>query len=209
MPNSLAVTTLLNEFIMMYLHIDIDGIQRFVGKLGEHDARRAYPALRDWSQTKEARTAIWHAGQVLRAARSVAAYQFRGFDSLSIYHAALVLWVYGLLQCGENRRIEVHTPISESGLAPNVALDGLDDQNTKAFLTRGVGRPGLMMYHVRGTNEWDEKVTIFCELGKPRSVMAVAKQIFENNCPLLLPGDVYPPMIQNLCALIEDLGNLP
>lgn len=209
MPNSLAVTTLLNEFIMMYLHIDIDGIQRFVGKLGEHDARRAYPALRDWSQTKEARTAIWHAGQVLRAARSVAAYQFRGFDSLSIYHAALVLWVYGLLQCGENRRIEVHTPISESGLVPNAALDGLDDQNTKAFLTRGVGRPGLMMYHACGTNEWDDKVTVFCELSKPRSVMAVAKQIFENNCPLLLPGDVYPPMIQNLCALIEDLGNLP
>ncbi|KAJ5233234.1 uncharacterized protein N7469_005000 [Penicillium citrinum] len=207
--NPPAVTTLLNEFTLMYLHIDIDGIQRFVGKLGEHDARRAYPALRDWSQTKEARTAIWHAGQVLRAARNVAAYQFRGFDSLSIYHAALVLWVYGLLHCGENRRTEVHTPLSEADLAPIIALDGLEDQTTKAFLARGIGRPGLTMYDVRGTNDWDDKVTVFCELGKPRSVMAVAKQIFENNCPLLLPDDVYPPMIQNLCALIEDLGNLP
>lgn len=192
---------------MMYLHIDVDGIQRFVGKLGELDARRAYPALRDWSQTKEARTALWHAGQVLRAARAVVAYQFRGFDSLSIYHAALVLWVYGLLQCGESRRLEIHTPISDSDPAPAVALDGSEDQSTKAFLGHGIGRPGLTMFHARGANNGDVKV--FCELSKPRSVMAVARQVFEGNCPLPLPDDIPPPIIQNLCALIEDLGNLP
>ncbi|CAI7608165.1 unnamed protein product [Penicillium manginii] len=209
------VTTLLNEFVMMYLHIDVDGIQRFVGKLGETDARRAYPALRDWSQTKEARTAIWHAGQVFRAARNVIAYQFRGFDSLSIYHAALVLWVYGVLQCGESRRLEIGTPVSEGGqqIPPAITLDGDGDgsgeesQLVKVFLARGVGRPGLTMFHPRGANDADVKV--FCELTKPRSVMAVARQVFEGNCPLPLPDDILPPMIQNLCALIEDLGNLP
>jgi hypothetical protein len=200
---------------MMYLHIDVDGIQRFVGKLGETDARRAYPALRDWSQTKEARTAIWHAGQVFRAARNVIAYQFRGFDSLSIYHAALVLWVYGVLQCGESRRLEIGTPVSEGGqqIPPAITLDGDGDGNgeesqlVKVFLARGVGRPGLTMFHPRGANDADVKV--FCELTKPRSVMAVARQVFEGNCPLPLPDDILPPMIQNLCALIEDLGNLP
>lgn len=193
---------------MMYLHIDIDGIQRFVGKLGELDARRAYPALRDWSHTKEARTAIWHAGQVLRAARAVVAYQFRGFDSLSIYHAALVLWVYGLLQCGESRRLEIQTPISEVDSAPAIMLDGEDQGHLiQGFLSQGVGRPGLMMLHPRGANEAEVKV--FCELSKPRSVMVVARQVFEGNCPLPLPDDDLPPMIQNLCALIEDLGNLP
>lgn len=191
----------MNEFAMMYLHIDIDAIQRFVGKMGEREARRAYPGLREWSRTKEARAAIWHAGQVLRAARTVIAWQFRGFDSLSIYHASLVLWVYGLLQCGE-RKMEVHTPMSDTDTTPNVALDGRENQLTKAFLSRGIGRPGLTICQYRDSHA-------FCELSRPRSVMAVARQVFEGNCPLPLPGDDLPPMIQNLCSLIEDLGNLP
>lgn len=190
----------------MYLHIDIDAIQRFVGKMGELDARRAYPGLRSWSRTKEARSAIWHAGQILRAGRNVAAYQFRGFDSLAIYHAALVLWVYGLIQCGETKRLEVATPMSEADLTPQVPLDGPEGQVTKSFLGHGVGRPGLMMLQSRGGNEGDVKV--FCELSKPRGVMAVARQVFEGNCPLPLPDDIPPPMIHKLCSLIEDLGNL-
>jgi hypothetical protein len=189
----------MNEFAMMYLHVDIDAIQRFVGKMGEREARHAYPALREWSRTREARNAIWHAGQVLRAARIVEIYQFRGFDSLSIYHASLVLWVYGLLQCGE-KILEVQTTMSDAD-TPNVSLDGPEDQFTRAFLTRGMGRPGLTMNH------WDSRS--FCELTKPRSVMVVARQVFEGNCPLPLPSDIRPPMIQNLCSLIEELGNLP
>jgi hypothetical protein len=63
-----------------------------------------------------------------------------------------------------------------------------------------------MMVQSRGGNEGDVKV--FCELSKPRAVMAVARQVFEGNCPLPLPEDIPPPMIQNLCALIDDLGNL-
>jgi hypothetical protein len=196
----------LNEFVMMYLHIDIDAIQRFVGKMGELDARRAYPGLRDWSRTKEARSAIWHAGQMLRAARKVAIFQFRGFDCLAIYHASLVLWVYGLIQCGETKRLEVTTPMSEADLTPQVPLDGPEDHVTKSFIGHGVGRPGLMMLQSRGGNEGD--VQIFCELSKPRAVMAVARQVFEGNCPLTLPDDELPPMVQNLCSLIEDLGDL-
>lgn len=194
----------MNEFVMMYLHIDMDAVQRFVGKMGELDARRAYPGLRDWSRTKEARTAIWHAGQVLRAARAVSPYQFRGFDSLAIYHAALVLWVYGLLQCGETRKLEVTTPMSDTDAPPPVCLDGPEDHSIKAFLGHGVGRPGLTMYTSPGA---DAKT--FCELSKPRLVMAVAQQVFEGNCPRPLPEDILPPMIQNLCSLIEELGNLP
>jgi hypothetical protein len=197
---------LLNEFAMMCLHIDIDAIQRFVGKMGELDARRAYPGLRDWSRTKEARSAIWHAGQVLRAARNVVAYQYRGFEALSIYHAALVLWVYGLLQHAGAKNLEVSTPMSEAETTPQVILDGPEDQVTKSFLGHGVGRPGLMMLQSCGGDE--AAIKVFCELSKPRAVMAVARQVFEGNCPRPLPDDPLPPMMQNLCALIEDLGNL-
>lgn len=206
-PKLPAVTTLFNEFVLMYLHVDVDAIQRFVGKLGELDARRAFPGLRDWSRTKEARLGIWHAGQILRAARDVVAYQLRGFDAMAIYHAALVLWVYGLLQCGETRHHEVHTPMSEKDLAPCILLDGTENQLVRAFLGHGHGRPGLMMIQPRGEHSGD--LQVFCELSKPRSIMTVARQVFEGNCPCPFPEDSLPPMIQNLCELIEDLGNLP
>ncbi|KAJ5621841.1 hypothetical protein N7528_005073 [Penicillium herquei] len=198
-PRSPPVTVLMNELAMMYLHIDIDAIQRFIGKMGEVEARRAYPSLREWSRTKEARIAIWHAGQVIRAARSVPPYQFRGFDSLSIYQSSLVLWVYGLIECGE-KRLEIRTSINTDDTTPAVPLDGAEDQSVKNFLNRGIGRPGLMQ-HRDGHD--------FCELSRPRSVMAVARQVIEGNLPPPLPGDILPPMSQNLCALIEDLGNLP
>lgn len=191
--------TILNEFIMMCVHIDIDAIHRFVGKHGELEARRAYPALRAWSQTKDSRLAIWHAGQVFRAARLVLPFQFRGFDSLAIYHASLVLWVYGVLMCGEKENKGAVFPANES--MPPIPLDGPEDQKVKAFVARGTGCPGVT-YHPRGSEA-------FCELQKPRLVMNVAKDIFEGNCPVPLRGEIMPPMIQNLCSLIEDLGNLP
>lgn len=180
----------MHEFIMMYLHTDVDAIQRFVGRMGELEARRAYPGLRDWSHTKEARVAIWHAGQVFRVVRAVKPYQLRGLDSLAVYHAALVLWVYGLLQCGEIRKLEVGTPMSEDNAVPTVSLDGSEDHLIKAFLACGSGRPGLTMYHHNG-NGVDPNT--FCELSKPRLVMAVARQVLEGNCPRSLPEDILPP----------------
>ncbi|EPS31052.1 hypothetical protein PDE_06006 [Penicillium oxalicum 114-2] len=204
--NPLPVTTLFNEFVMMSLHIDMDAIQRFVGKMGELDARRAYPGLRDWSRTREARTAIWHAGQVIRAARNVAIFQLRGFDSLSLYHATLVLWVYSLLQCGENKRDEMIAPMRDAGSGAQVSLDGMETPVTKSFLNHGIGRPGLMMLQSQGPQS--EDISVFCELNKPRAVMAVARQVFKGNCPRSSPDDMLPPMIHNLCALIEDLGSL-
>ncbi|KAJ5681350.1 uncharacterized protein N7477_001290 [Penicillium maclennaniae] len=167
-PDQPRTNTLMHEFVMMYLHIDVDAIQRFVGRMGELEARRAYPGLRDWSHTKEARVAIWHAGQVFKAARAVKAYQLRGLDYLAVYHAALVLWVYGLLQCGETRKVEVDTPMSEGDTVSRVALDSSEDQLVKAFLARGNGRPGLTMYHHDG-NGVDPKT--FCELRIARSIM--------------------------------------
>ncbi|CAG8172161.1 unnamed protein product [Penicillium olsonii] len=201
------VITLLNEFVMMYLHIDVDAIQRFVGKFGELDARRAYPGLREWSRTKDARAGIWHAGQVLRAARAVAAHQLRGFDAMAIYHAALVLWVFGLLQCGESTRHDAHTPLSEKESPPSIPLDGPHGPLVRAFLAHGHGRPGLTVSQPRSGPSGDSSV--FCELNKPRSVMAIARQVLEGNCPRVFPEDTLPPMIQNLCELIEDLGSLP
>jgi hypothetical protein len=58
LPNSQAVTCVLQRFLMMYLHVDLDTVTRFAGRCGEEAAHRAYKALLSWYQIKDARIAI-------------------------------------------------------------------------------------------------------------------------------------------------------
>ncbi|CAE6999935.1 C2H2 type zinc finger domain containing protein [Pyrenophora teres f. teres] len=46
----------------MYLHADLDIITRLAGRCGEEAAHRAYIALQQWSNSRDARTAVAHAG---------------------------------------------------------------------------------------------------------------------------------------------------
>lgn len=200
MVNRPAIATLLAEFATMYLHINLDSIQRFAGQFGELEAREEYPRLQDWSVTREARTAIWHAGQVLRAARQVPPFQLRGFDTLSIYHATLVLWIFGLLQCVGKPR-EVSTLQQPE---PLIALDGPENEHTKAFVNRGVGQPGLTYQSSSRPEEGHASMSI--QLCSPHLVMEVARQILVGN--FQGSENRLPPLVNNLCNLIRELGDL-
>ncbi|KAL5041177.1 hypothetical protein BDW71DRAFT_13821 [Aspergillus fruticulosus] len=199
--NAPPVATLFSEFAMMHLHVELDSIQRFAGQFGEMEARREYPKLREWAFTKEARTSIWHAGQVLRAARLVLPFQLRGFDSLAIYHATLVLWVFGLLWCGEKQRDNSTNPTNGH---PNqlVRLDGPETELTKALINRSVGQPGLTLHSASSGDS-----AVFCPLTSPRLVMDVGRQVFETN--FQGATDYLPPLVENLRNLIRELGSLP
>ncbi|KAL3467681.1 hypothetical protein BJX64DRAFT_273736 [Aspergillus heterothallicus] len=203
MPNAPAIATLLSEFSMMYLHINLDSVQRFAGQFGESEARQEYPRLRDWSLTKEARIAVWHAGQVLRVARLVPPFQLRGFDSLALYHAILVLWVFGLLRCGERQREDILGPSSEQADL-FVTVDGPETDITKSFINRDIGLPSLTLEDTGVDGKTD---IVFCPLRSPRLVMDVGRQVFDSNFPGVT--DNFPPLVDNLRNLIRDLGNLP
>lgn len=56
--SSSALTCVLQQFLQMYLHADLDTITRFAGRCGEEAAHRAYIALQPWCKSREARTAI-------------------------------------------------------------------------------------------------------------------------------------------------------
>ncbi len=204
MANYPPIATLFSEFAMMHLHVNFDSIQRFAGQFGESEARREYPRVRDWSLSKEARTSIWHAGQLLRAARLVLPFQLRGFDILAIYHAILVLWVFGLLRCGEQHREVATTSPPDGRLDPLVTLDGPETESVKAFITRSIGQPGLTLHSVGPAGE---NSTVFCQLASPRLVMDVGRQVFDNNFPGAT--DNLPPLVDNLRNLIRELGSLP
>ncbi|KAL4883529.1 hypothetical protein BJY04DRAFT_226549 [Aspergillus karnatakaensis] len=197
-----ANATLFTQFALMHLHVHFDSIQRFAGQFGELEARQEYPRLRAWGLTKESRLSIWHAGQVLRAARQVPPFQLRGFDSLAIYHAVLVLWVAGLLRCGE-RQTDIFA--SSPGYAEVlVGLDGAETEATKAFVNRDIGQPALTL---QTTSPGGEQTTILSSLRSPRLVMDAGRQVFDGN--LQGAEDNLPPLIDNLRKLMHDLGNLP
>ena len=79
----------------MILHISLEDLHRFAGKSGEEETRKAGEEFAAWAKTKEARIAIWHAGQVFRAAKRLMQAQNRGFNAVVLYYATLTLWAYG------------------------------------------------------------------------------------------------------------------
>ena len=185
MINRPAIATLLAEFAAMYLHINLDSIQRFAGQFGELEAREEYPRLRDWSITREARTAICH--------------------------ATLVLWIFGLLQCVGKPRDALNLPPGSSSSGggggqqtePLIALDGLESEFTKAFVDGAVGQPGLTYYSASPEGGHGSMSIQLCS---PHLIMDVARQVLEGNCQG--SGDNLPPLVGNICNLIRELGDL-
>ena len=203
MDNLPPNAVLFSEFAMMHLHVNFPSVQRFAGQFGESEARREYPILRNWSLTKEARLCVWHAGQVLRSARMVLPFQLRGFDSLAIYHAMLVMWVFGLLRCGETQH-EIVASVSSAPRGPYLKLDEAHCEPIKAFINRDLGQPGLTFHSVGADGE---NRTTFCQLTSPRLVMEVGRQVLKSNFPGA--ADHFPPLVENLHNLLSDLANMP
>lgn len=201
---NVAVTAVLAELLMMSLHVSLDEITRFAGKCGENEAHRAYQVLQPWSQTKQARTAVWHAGQVVRLAREVPPFQLRGADSLMMYHAIMVLWAYGLMQRDAARRkkdgqgSQLAATIDE---AP-VFLDEPSNERTNAFLLMNNGRPCL---HLGAIDSGTGSQT--CDLRSSQAVMAVGIAVLEGNLPNEIRENL-PQLIRSLCELMKALGNL-
>lgn len=162
------------EYVMMILHVSVLDIQRFAGKEGETEARRAGTVLREWRQNPSARTAVWHAGQVFAVARSFPPTTLRNFYAVGTYHAALTLWVYGLLSYPERlsgcstpalannsdhclRPMERTEPgsafrsgsASTSGPRRLIKLDRESDEDLEAFIRLGQGTPGICASHPR------------------------------------------------------------
>ncbi|KAM7213143.1 hypothetical protein V8F06_011473 [Rhypophila decipiens] len=98
-----ANLAIIAELLMMILHVSLDDLQKFAGKAGEEEARRAAVAFEeDWAHTADARYAVWHAGQVLYNARRLPPTSLKGFYAMAVYFATLTLWMYGLLACSRS-----------------------------------------------------------------------------------------------------------
>ncbi|KAF2214206.1 hypothetical protein CERZMDRAFT_66334 [Cercospora zeae-maydis SCOH1-5] len=200
------------EFLIMSLHVSVEDILIFAGKSGEDEARKVYPRVQKWTQDAEARTAVWHAGQVLRVARTFEQTRLRDFYAVALYQAALTLWVYGMITSNTARRSGDKTPIpaqpgSNAAQGSRVALDDDNDKAAKSFKLIGTGVAGLTSTDGGPVDldRWNGRSN-FCPLSNSKGVMLISREILRGNFPDSSHG--LPPLAENLVNLINELGNL-
>lgn len=191
----------------MHIHVSVEEVQRFAGKHGESEARRAYSSLEIWATTEGSRSAVWHAGQVLRAGRRVPSFMFRGFDSLVVYHATLVLWAYGVLLEAAKRKNKTTRNLNLESNDTQVYLDGPRTDTVQRFLDLGIGRPGIE--HNMSQIVLQQQGTKFCDLRRSNQIMIIGSKLLESNYPTVGPGDIIlPPLVENLRDLMREFGRL-
>ena len=87
---------LLHEQCLMHLHVSLEEVQLLAGREGEDEARKAFPILSAWAESPESRQAIYHAGQVVRAAKQYTGHTLRDASAVAVYHAGpYILGVFG------------------------------------------------------------------------------------------------------------------
>jgi hypothetical protein len=138
-----AERMLVLEYLSMVLHVPIQGLHAFAGRDGEREARRIYPLLQEWVQSRDARQGIWHASQVLRAAKAHPPSDMRDLRIVFVYQASITLWVYGvILKASRSATRSLSAgDVSSEGL---VWLDGGEkDAGVRKFIAIAEGTPAL------------------------------------------------------------------
>jgi len=191
-----AQETLVLHLLQLNLHVFLDDLQLFAGKEGEEQARRIYPTLQRWSDSAEARQALWHAGQILRQAKLFPTGHLKDFYAIAVHHAALCLWAHGVVTKA-TRRNSLPATMSH-GL---VYLDGVDAVPTQRFIALGHGRAAIC-----GPQGLDTSAPVSQSLvTDTKSCMEVAQEILRAN---FIDGqEGLPPISDNIVHLLTQLGN--
>ncbi|KAK5055269.1 hypothetical protein LTR84_013019 [Exophiala bonariae] len=139
---------LMLEIGWMHLHVSLEDIQQLAGNEGEERARKAASRLRTWITLPEARHALFHAGQVARAAAECPPSYLRGVHAVMVYHASLTMWAYALLATRQSTsqavyRTHIHDFDDEQ---PIVWLDGEETPELRRFVLLGNGTPCIRNY---------------------------------------------------------------
>lgn len=191
-PDMSAQEHIVLHLLQMNLHVSLDDLQLFSGKEGEEQARRIYPVLQQWAASTAARTAVFSAGQILRCAKLFPGDHLNGFYAVAMHHAALALWTYGVV----NKANRQQTMTSQYAYG-NVYLDDQDSLSVQRFIGFDQGRPLIRGPVLRG-------VAKEASLQETKACMEIAQDILRAN--VTHGKEATPPIVENLCHLIQQLG---
>jgi hypothetical protein len=189
------------ELFMMNLHVSFEELQLFAGKEGHEEARRVYPFLREWFEGRESRQAVWHAGQVIRAATSCHPTHLRDIHAIALYHASLAFWAYGMISLAISRRnSQSASPANSATGGELVWLDGEDTSDTRRLIAL---QRGILV--IRDWSKSAEQREDFVLLDDVQGVMEVIIAILRKNCNN--DGKSLSSLVENLAQLMRDLGH--
>ncbi|TLD34715.1 hypothetical protein E2P81_ATG04880 [Venturia nashicola] len=180
------------ELILMHLHLSLEDLQLWAGLEGQEEASRVLPSLQAWVKTSTSRQAIWHAGQVLRAAKLLPPSFIHNFSSIAVYHSALAFWSYKLIlqaEDGDDREQQL-VPLTPS--LPVIWLDDHNSQDVQRFIALARGTPSIRGSQGPSPSTHD-----------PNSVLDAAMEILNANHVSKLGA--RPPLVENLIQLIKGL----
>lgn len=199
--------TLVFERTLLNSHISFENVQLFAGKEGEEEARRTYPILQNWSNTNEARKAIWHAGQVLKAASECPPKHLRDFQAVCVYHASIAFWAYAVVSASS--KVHTHSQI-ESGATRELTastdsevvwMNGNDSPAVQRFIALNRGIP--VVCDLRRKQGLGDAALI--SLQNPKEIMNLCIDILKTNSSIS-GDDTLLPLVDNLSQLMRDLG---
>lgn len=195
-PNNIT-SLLFLEIVTVHVHMSLDDVQLFTGMEGVDEARRAYPELLAWSQTPSARQAIWHAGQVLRIAKSGPKSTVNGIGAVAVYQSALAFWTYGLM-LRDNAHSAQH---NVSQYPPTyIWLDELETDDKNRFVESNIGQPAIRgLFDVHQPSASPPSAT----LDHPALVMDAILHVLQENWNS--PGVAMPVLVENLIKLMQGL----
>lgn len=182
-PMSTSVEIIL-EIMLVHLNAPLDDIQLFAGIEGQEEARTAYSGLQEWLKSSVARQALWHAGQVLRAAELLPRALLNNFNAIAVYHAGLILWCYGFLKRS--------VPQEQTHIDTPVVLNSDDSLSARKFITLDRGIPSIK---VHGSQE-PTQLNDVCGVMDGLISLLRARQDTSELCP---------PLVGNLVQLLEGL----
>ncbi|KAL2815813.1 hypothetical protein BDW59DRAFT_177515 [Aspergillus cavernicola] len=192
--------SLVTEVISMFLFMSLEDLQLFAGKEDKKEARRVYHSALEWINSVDSRRAVWHAGQVIRAAKAMAPGTLTGFLAVGLYYASLAFWSYSVVSEARDSKMAAaataaspssDTTSSRRDRFPMVFLDGEETTDVHKFISLGRGCPALQGFHGPAI------------AADPRRVMDVARAILRAEAA----HDALPPLVQGLCQLMTDLGS--
>jgi hypothetical protein len=193
LPNSTKERlNITHELILMHLHLSLEDLQLWAGLEGQEEAHRVFPSLQAWVKTSTSRQAIWHAGQVFRAAKLLPARLIHNFSAIAVYHAALAFWSYKLILQTEDGSEREQQMLPPNASAPVIWLDDHDSQDVQRFIALARGSPA-----VRGSQGANPA------LHEPNSVMDAAMEILKKNH--VSNFGARPPLVENLIQLMKGL----
>lgn len=195
---------LLHEQCSMHLCVSLEEVQMLAGKEGEDECRRVFPTMKAWVKTPEARQALFHAGQIIRAAKQYGKHMLRDSSAVAVYHASLVFWAYAITSRDEHHvkfsPESVPLRVNESYGSDLIRLDDVEGPEIRRFLLLGRGIPCIHV-HVSGQSGL---ATRDVSLTEPGEVMSTISSILKKQYDEV--EGASPPLIDNLSRLMLLLG---